>query len=111
MLRALYFTPKQLAAFNHTGIDSSQPALIVTAADDAGHELGITFVPSGHQVTIAGVRLRVTLGTYPALAIAAAPPAWALILGIVLFVFGVVWAALARRPAAPLFNEPAASAS
>jgi hypothetical protein len=111
MLRALYFTPKQLAQFNHAGIDPTRPALIVTAADDAGHELGITLVSSGQEVTIAGVRLRVTLGTYPALAIAAAPPTWALILGIVLFVFGIVWAALARRPAEPLFNEPAPSAS
>jgi hypothetical protein len=111
VLRALYFTPKQLAQFNHAGIDATRPALVVTAADDAGHELGITLVSSGQEVTIAGVRLHVTLGTYPALAIAAAPPTWALIVGIVLFVFGIVWAALARRPAAPIFNEPAASTS
>lgn len=110
-LRALYFTPKQLAQFNHAGIDPTRPALIVTAADDAGHELGITLVSSGQEVMIAGIRLRATLGTYPALAIAAAPPTWALIAGIALFVFGVAWAALARPPSASRVIEPAASSS
>jgi hypothetical protein len=38
--------------------------------------------------------VRATLGAYPALAVAAAPPTWALVLGIALFVLGVAWSAL-----------------
>jgi len=41
-----------------------------------------------------------TIGTYPALAIAAAPPTWALVIGIALFVAGCIWSVL--RPRTPL---------
>jgi hypothetical protein len=100
--RALYFTPKDLASFKHAVADTSKPALIVTAADEHGTPLGIVLAPSGSVVTIAGVRLRATLGTYPALSIASVPPLWALAGGSALFALGLVAAALdPRRNAAP----------
>jgi hypothetical protein len=97
VFRALYFTPRDLAAFPRAVDDTTHPAVILYAADDRGAQLGITFAPSGKDVTIAGVRVRATLGTYPALAIAAAPPAWALVAGIALFVAGIGWSAARRR--------------
>ena len=95
VLRALYFTPAQLKEFAHAGTDTSRPALVVTAADDTGRPLGITLVSSAQTVAIGGVRVRVTLGSYPALALASVPPAWALALGIGLFLAGLGWSARA----------------
>jgi hypothetical protein len=114
VVRALYFTPAELAGFQHVASAAAggRPALVVTVADDAGHPLGITLVPSGRDTAVAGIRVRATLGTYPALAIAAAPPSWVLAAGIALFVLGVVWAGLALRGGrAAALSEPAASAS
>jgi hypothetical protein len=111
ILRALYFTPQQLAQFSHGAANGSHPGLVITAADDAGHPLGITLVPSGQDVTIGGIRLHATLGSYPALVIAAAPPTWALVAGIALFVFGVVWSLLGNRRTASVLSGPPASAS
>jgi hypothetical protein len=95
IVRALYFTPAQLARFGHGGAvrDRSRPALVLAAADDAGRTLGIALAESGQTVALAGIRVRATVGTYPALAVAAAPPAWALALGAVLFAGGLAWAA------------------
>jgi hypothetical protein len=101
VLRALYFTPQQLQEFAHAGLtDTTRPGLVLTASDDVGRPLGITLASSGQTVSIGGLRVRVTLGTYPALAIASAPPAWALVLGIALFLTGLGWSALRPRGAA-----------
>jgi hypothetical protein len=98
VVRAIYFTPAQLRTFTHAAaLDASQPALIVTVSDDAGKELGITLAASGQTVELGGVRVRATLGTYPALAVAAAPPTWALAAGIALFAAGIIWSAFGAR--------------
>jgi hypothetical protein len=94
VVRALYFTPRDLAQFNPANAGTKEPALVLTVADDAGKPLGIKLATAGQDVTIAGVRVRATLGTYPALAVAAAPPTWALVLGVALFVLGLAWSAL-----------------
>ncbi|MEA2784327.1 MAG: hypothetical protein QOF71_431 [Candidatus Eremiobacteraeota bacterium] len=94
VVRALYFTPRDLAQFNPANGDVKEPALILTVADDTGKPLGIKLAAAGQDVTIAGVRVHATLGTYPALAVAAAPPTWALVLGVALFVLGLAWSAL-----------------
>jgi hypothetical protein len=98
--RALYFSPADLANFKHAVADTTKPALIITAADDRGTPLGITLVPSGRSATIAGVRVRATLGTYPALSIASAPPAWALVAGGLCFVLGLTGVLLPPRRSA-----------
>jgi hypothetical protein len=102
VIRALYFSASDLARFDHGGarFDTSRPGLILTASDDQGRPLGITIASSGSEVAFAGLRIRATLGTYPALAIAAAPPMWALVAGIALFVGGCIWSVL--RPRTPL---------
>ncbi|MDB5028373.1 MAG: hypothetical protein JWO66_2062 [Candidatus Eremiobacteraeota bacterium] len=112
IVRALYFTPDQLARFGHqdASVDKTRPALILTVADDAGRSLGIMLAGSGQTVALGGIRVRATLGTYPALAVAAAPPTWALVAGIALFLGGIVWSVLPQRPraepGAPPFAEP-----
>ena len=94
VVRALYFTPRDLAQFNRANADATQPALVLSVADDAGKPLGITLAAAGHDATVAGIRVRTTVGAYPVLAVASAPPAWALIAGAVLFVLGLAWSVL-----------------
>ncbi|HEV2642061.1 MAG TPA: hypothetical protein VGT98_05120 [Candidatus Elarobacter sp.] len=94
VVRALYFTPRDLAEFNRANVDTTRPALVLSVADDAGKPLGITLAAAGHDVTVAGIRLRAMVGEYPALAVASAPPTWALVAGAVLFVLGLAWSVL-----------------
>jgi hypothetical protein len=98
VLRAIYFRPHQLQRFTHAGAvaDPTRPALILTASDDAGKQLGITLVSSGQTVELGGIRVRAAIGSYPALAVAAAPATWALVSGIILFIAGFVWSTLRR---------------
>jgi len=99
VVHALYFTPADLAAFGHAGLAASSPALVLSAADDAGRPLGIALAPSGRTVDIAGMRVRAGVGTYPVLEVASAPSPWLLYPAALLFVAGVAWAGLAsRRP-------------
>ena len=95
VIRALYFSAHDLAQFDHAGarLDSSRPGLILSASDEQGRPL-ITLASSGQDVAFAGLRIRATIGTYPALAISAAPPTWALVAGIALFVAGCIWSVL-----------------
>ncbi|HEX3550526.1 MAG TPA: hypothetical protein VHT53_09125 [Candidatus Elarobacter sp.] len=96
VVRALYFTPAQLAQFGHANVprDPTRPALVLSAGDDTGRSLGIALAESGQTVALAGIRVRVTIGSYPALAIAAAPPPWVLGIGIAAFLAGLAWSAL-----------------
>jgi hypothetical protein len=100
-VRALYFTPADLTSFGHAGLQTASPALVLSAGDERGREAGIAMAPSGRPVELAGIRVRATLGTYPALEVAAAPPLWALIGGIVVFVGALVWAGLGARGGVP----------
>ena len=102
VFRLLYFTPADLARFHRIVDDPAHPATIVSASDDRGAPLGVTLVRSGRDETIGGVRLRVTLGTYPVLAVAAAPPLWAVVPGVLLFAIGIAWCAWPPRRAAAL---------
>ena len=53
VVRALYFTPRDLAQFNPANAGTTRPALVVSVADDAGKPLGITLAADGHDVTVA----------------------------------------------------------
>ncbi|HTW85311.1 MAG TPA: hypothetical protein VMD91_14670 [Candidatus Sulfotelmatobacter sp.] len=96
VFRALYFTPRQLANFPHHVGDPTKPGVILTAQDDRGTPMGIT-ITQGEPVVLGGVTVQLTVGSYPALAIASAPDTWALALGSVLVVLGLVWTGLAAR--------------
>ncbi len=96
VVRALYFTPPQLAQFAHAGAlnDTSRPALVLSAGTDSGQSLGIALARSGSTVALGGIRVRATIGSYPALAVAAAPPLWALVGGVAAFLAGIAWSAV-----------------
>ncbi|HYW52402.1 MAG TPA: hypothetical protein VFF00_02190 [Candidatus Elarobacter sp.] len=107
VVRAIYFTPEQLRTFTHAdALDAAHPALVVTASNDTGKQLGIALLASGRTVELGGVRVRATIGTYPALTVAAAPATWALLAGIALFLAGIVWSALGARGGGAVRAEP-----
>ncbi len=93
-VKAFYFASGAPGA---TGAAHGQPAgaaSVLFAVDDDDGRLvpgGIGFAPAGESVDLGGLRLRATLGTYPALAISAVPLTPALLLGCALLVAGLAW--------------------
>jgi hypothetical protein len=69
-------------------------AVLFAVDDDTGHPIpgGIGFAASGMTVELGGLRLQATLGTYPELVVSAAPWPWALWLGLLAFIGGLVYA-------------------
>jgi hypothetical protein len=90
IVHALYFTPADLAAFRH--VEKSDGGIVLAAADDRGKDQGLTIAPSGTPVTLAGLDLTLTMGTYPELIVASAPQPFALVGGLALFIAGCAWA-------------------
>jgi hypothetical protein len=107
IFHALFFTPRDLANFPHAVADTAHPALILTVSDEAGKPLGIALAPSAKTIELGGVRVRATLGTFPALTIASAPPAWALAGGLALSALGLAGGALSARRRAGAAIQPA----
>jgi hypothetical protein len=67
---------------------------LLFAVDDENGRLvrgGIGFARSGTVVELAGIRLKPTLGNYPALAVSAVPYPPALVVGSLLFAGGLAW--------------------
>jgi hypothetical protein len=87
--RALYFSADDAATFSHLG--SKQPALVLSVNDDAGKSVGLTIAPSGREVAIGGIRITATLGAFPQVIIASAPPPALLVIGLLVFLAGVGW--------------------
>ena len=93
-VKAFYFASGAPGA---TGVAHGQPegtASVLFAVDaDDGRLVpgGIGFAPAGKIVDLGGLRLRATLGSYPALAISAVPLTPALLLGCTLVVAGFGW--------------------
>lgn len=98
VVHVLYFTPADLAAFPHDPAAAApdRPAAILSASDDAGAQEGITLAPSGREVAIGGMRVTVTLGTYPVLVAASAPQPFVLLGGLLLFIGASMWAFVVR---------------
>ncbi|MFN2460215.1 MAG: hypothetical protein ABR591_05965 [Candidatus Velthaea sp.] len=97
IVRALYFSAADAAAFNR--VAASSAALVLSVNDDAGKQLAISVALSGREVETANVRVTATAGTYPQLAVAAAPHPALLLGGLLIFAGGAGAALLntARR--------------
>lgn len=92
IVHALYFSPADLATFRH--VAQSDGGIVLSASDDRGAEQGLTIAPSGQEVPLAGLRLTLTMGTYPVLTVASAPQPFAVIGGFALFASAGIWALL-----------------
>lgn len=93
IVHVLYFSPADLAAFPHEpgATLPTEPGAILSVTDEAGAQLGITMAPSGRETDIAGLRVTLTLGSYPVLEAASAPQPFVLLGGIVLFLIAGIW--------------------
>ena len=102
-IKAFYFSKSATAAAKAHGL-AGKAAVLFAVDDDEEHLVpsGIGFVESGGDVTLGGVRLLMTLGTYPALVVSAVPSPPALWLGLATFVAGLGFAFV--RP--PLSGAP-----
>ncbi len=85
VLRVFYFEAGTLPGPSTKGHDAA-PAVLFVVDDDAGHVVahGIAAARSGQTMTLGGLRLRATLGTYPALVVASIPAPVGLWLGLAL---------------------------
>jgi hypothetical protein len=104
------FLPGSMTSSLHVPpADAGKPAVLFAVDDDRGQSHGITIDPDGAEVPIAGMRLRATIGSYPALVVASAPQPLALAGGIALFLAGIVWSALAWLPGRAPLRNPSSS--
>jgi hypothetical protein len=93
IVHVLYFSPADLAAFPHEPNTPlpTEPGAILSVTDEAGAQQGITLAPSGRPTDIAGMRVTLTLGTYPVLEAASAPQPFVMLAGTVLFLIAGIW--------------------
>lgn len=89
--------------------DAGKSALLYAVDDDRGRSRGITMDPDGSEVSIAGMRLRATIGSYPALVVASAPQPLALAAGVGLFLAGILWTAAGLIPGRAPLRNPSSS--
>jgi hypothetical protein len=99
VVHVLYFSPADLAALprDPSVPAPKEPGAILSVADDSGAQHGITMALSGRPVTIAGLHITVTLGTYPILQLASAPQPYVTLAGIALFLLAGAWALLPAK--------------
>jgi hypothetical protein len=87
IIHALYYSRTEAGNFTRDGVTG--PAIVVSAADDAGKSLGIGLLRSGTPSVAGDVHLTATIGTYPRLLVASAPHPAALIIGLLMFLGGI----------------------
>jgi hypothetical protein len=98
-VKAFYFSKSATSAAKAHGF-AGKEAILFAVDDDADRLLqgGIGFAESGSEVTLGGLRLRATLGTYPALVVSAVPYPPVLLLGLLTFVAGLAFAFVRPGP-------------
>lgn len=93
VVRILYFSAADLATFprDPSVPAPKEPGAILSVADDAGVQHGITMALSGRPAAIAGLHVNVTLGSYPVLQLASAPQPFVFLGGLALFLLAGAW--------------------
>lgn len=101
IVKAVLFAPDQAARL-HDFAGSPLTWAVLFAADDAADQPiphAIALAPEGERVTLAGMRLRARVLSYPALEVIAVPSVPAVLLGLGAAIAGLLIAAsLTRRP-------------
>ncbi len=107
-VKTFYF-PKDAAAGSAALHGVTGPAVLFAIDDDSGRLLpgGIGFAQSGRDLRLSGMRLRATVGTYPVLEISAVPYPVAVVVGLVVLLGGLIYAAFGPgRHSEPLAPGP-----
>ena len=98
IVRILYFSAADLAAFRHGLPGPAGDGAVLSVADDAGNARGLTIAPSGRESVVDTLRVTATLGRYPVLLIASGPQPAVVVAGLIVFLFGCAWAVLRPNP-------------
>ena len=100
IVRVLYFSPEQTANFKSAASVSGKEALLFAMTDDKGAVMPgqIAVALSGQEVKLDRLRIRATIGRYPALSIASAPHPLPFAVGTLMFLGGFVMLVLVRTP-------------
>ncbi len=101
----VFYFPKDSAGVKAALHGVTGAAVLFAVDDDRGRLVpgGIGFAANDRELTLAGLRLRATLGTYPELVISAVPYPPVVGFGILMLAIGLGYAAtLRRRPNAPV---------
>jgi hypothetical protein len=108
VVRILYFSAADLATFprDPSVPAPKEPGAILSVADDAGAQHGITMALSGRTAVIAGLHVTVTLGSYPILQLASAPQPFVVLAGLALFLLAGAWALVPVRPDDEVVSSP-----
>ncbi|HVS45723.1 MAG TPA: hypothetical protein VMS32_03580 [Verrucomicrobiae bacterium] len=103
IVHVVLFDPRQAAALLPS-FDAGGRAVVLFAIDDEADRplpRGIAVARDGAQVSVAGLRLRAIVTTYPAIEISTVPMPTIVLLGILIVLLGGAWPAIvARRLAA-----------
>jgi hypothetical protein len=98
-VRAVLFSAEQAAQLHSAAIVPGQPVVLFSVTDQQDRAVpnGIGVVAPGTQRLIGGLLLGASVQTYPAIAVASAPYLPVLVLGVLLFIAGVVMSARSAR--------------
>jgi len=95
IVRTLYFSTAETKLFPKANF--SGPVVLFSMTGGDGGEIGLSIAESQKPVTLGGIRLEATIGTYPRLAVASAPPLAASSIGGAAFLAGLGALSMARR--------------
>ena len=97
IVHAMYVAPGSALATTVGNRFHGEAAILFTIDDQADRPLGIAITPDGREVDAGGIRLRATIGTYPALVISSAPYPLALAAGGAVALAGLAGMGWRRR--------------
>jgi hypothetical protein len=95
VVRTLYFGVAEEKIFPNANFKG--PVVLFSMSGDDGAQGGISIAQSQKPVTLGGITLEATIGTYPRLAVASAPPLAASSIGVAAFLAGLGALSMARR--------------
>jgi hypothetical protein len=95
IVRTLYFSAADEKMFPHA--DFKGPIVLFSMTGDDGAQVGLSIAESQKPVKLGGITLEATIGTYPRLAVASAPPLAASSIGVAAFLAGLGALSMARR--------------
>lgn len=102
-VKAVYFSPAQIAGMRPPGIAPGSAAVLFDMTDSKGRSIahGLNLIASGTQGNVAGIVLRPDVEEFPAIEAASAPLLPLVAIGLLVFAAGVARSASRRKTQEP----------
>ncbi|HTV72189.1 MAG TPA: hypothetical protein VME66_00595 [Candidatus Acidoferrales bacterium] len=93
-IQAMYFSPAAAASTRVHQMVGDRPAILFAVDDESGHLVsgGLGLAADGSETLVGGVRVRPSIGSYPALVVSSVPAPPALLVGVAAMGCGLLWA-------------------